>query len=158
MHTRFSLVALTAVLLACQPAAPAGLTPADEQALRAADAAAVAMIVAKDWAGFAGTFAEDGTILPPNGEAVVGRAAIQAWAEAFPPINEFKAAASEVGGSGDLAYVQGTFSMTISPPGAPAPVSDNGRYIAIYRKQADGSWKVSRDIWNSSMPAPPPAQ
>jgi len=152
MQTRLSLVALVATLIACQSAAPPGLSPADEQAIRAADAAGEAHIVAKDWAGWAGDFTEDGVILQPNGEPIVGRAAIKAWAEAFPPMTEFKSGATEVVGNGDLAYVQGTYAMVIAPPGAPAPISDHGKYIAVMRKQADGSWKIVRDIWNSNVP------
>lgn len=155
MPNRLLLATLTFTLLACQPAAPAGLSAADEQALRAADAASVAHIVAKDWAGFAGDFAENGVLLPPNGEPVTGRAAIQTWAGAFPPMTEFKGGATDVLGSGDLAVVQGTYALVLAPPGAPAPVSDHGKYLAVYRKQTDGSWKVVRDIWNSNLPLAP---
>ena len=28
----------------------------------------------------------------------------------------------------------------------------NGKYIVIPQKQADGSWKLARDIWNSDKP------
>jgi hypothetical protein len=43
--------------------------------------------------------------------------------------------------------------MTTLPAGASAPVTDTGKGIEVYKKQADGTWKVIRDIWNSSRPA-----
>jgi hypothetical protein len=32
-------------------------------------------------------------------------------------------------------------------------VLDAGKYIVIWQRQ-DGQWKLHRDIWNSSQPAP----
>ena len=47
--------------------------------------------------------------------------------------------------------------MTISPPGA-AAVSEKGKYVEVWRKQPDGSWKIKWDIFNSDVPAgAPPA-
>jgi ketosteroid isomerase-like protein len=54
-----------------------------------------------------------------------------------------------------LAYDRGTYSMTITPPGA-AAIEDRGKYLTIYRKQADGSWKVLRVMYNSDLPLPAP--
>lgn len=157
MRTARTLVTLVAVLAACQPAARAGLSEADVQAIRAADAAAVAAIAAKDWAGWAASFTEQGMILPPNTDAVTGRDGIQAWAAAFPPFTDFQGQIEEVEGVGDLAYVRGTYSLTITPPGA-APIPERGKYLYVARKQPDGSWKVVRDMWNSDLPLPAPAQ
>jgi ketosteroid isomerase-like protein len=45
--------------------------------------------------------------------------------------------------------------MTVTPPGA-APFEDRGKYLTICRKQADGSWKVARAMFNSDLPLPAP--
>jgi ketosteroid isomerase-like protein len=47
--------------------------------------------------------------------------------------------------------------MTVTPPGAPAPVDDHGKYIVIERKQPDGSWLITEDIFSSDVPLPAPA-
>lgn len=154
MNSRYLVVALVGALLGCQPASPAGLSEADQQAVRASDAASSQHIQAKDWAAWAGDFTEDAILMPPNGVPVTGRAAIQTWAEAFPPFTDFQTTTEEVEGHGDLAYVRGIYSMTLTLPGAPAPIPDNGKYLAIFRKQADGTWKASRDIFNSDLPVP----
>jgi ketosteroid isomerase-like protein len=32
-------------------------------------------------------------------------------------------------------------------------VADRGKYLAVWKKQADGSWKIEADMWNSDLPA-----
>ncbi len=156
MRTGYAVVSLVVALTACQPTAPAGLSSADQAAVRAADNAAAQHIIAKDWTAWAGDFTEDAILLPPNGDPVTGRAGITAWAEAFPPFTDFTASLEEVEGRGDLAYGRGTYAMMITPPGAAGPIHDHGKYLAIYRKQADGTWKASRDMFNSDVPLPAP--
>jgi ketosteroid isomerase-like protein len=45
--------------------------------------------------------------------------------------------------------------MTLTPVGA-APIENRGKYIEIWRKQADGSWKILRDVYSSDLPLPAP--
>jgi ketosteroid isomerase-like protein len=54
--------------------------------------------------------------------------------------------------SGDLAYASGVYDLTLSPPGS-GTISDNGKYVVVYRRQPDGTWKAIADIFNSSRPA-----
>ena len=70
----------------------------------------------------------------------------------------FKANNVIVDGRDDLAYVVGTYTMTIVPPGAPGPINDSGKYVEIRRKQSDGSWLIAVDIFNSDLPTPEPAK
>lgn len=58
--------------------------------------------------------------------------------------------------SGDWGYDRGTYTMTITPKAGGPPVNDQGKYLVLIQKQADGSWKVTRDIDNSDMPMPTP--
>jgi ketosteroid isomerase-like protein len=41
-----------------------------------------------------------------------------------------------------------------TPDPAGKPVTDRGKYVTIWKKQADGSWKVIADIFNSDLPMP----
>jgi len=41
--------------------------------------------------------------------------------------------------------------MTMTPEGSD-PIDDTGKYLEIWKKQADGGWKVVRDIFNSDLP------
>jgi ketosteroid isomerase-like protein len=53
--------------------------------------------------------------------------------------------------SGDLGVTSGPYQITMVENGK--KVDDKGKYITVWKKQADGSWKVVRDIFNSDMPA-----
>jgi ketosteroid isomerase-like protein len=134
---------------------PAGLSEADRTAIRQVGETDMKMMNAKDWMGDSALYTEDAIELPPNQAAVEGKAAIQSWMEAFPLFSNFQVQSLEIGGQGDLAYDRGTYSMTMTPPGA-APIEDRGKYLTICRKQADGSWKIARLIYNSDLPLPAP--
>jgi ketosteroid isomerase-like protein len=54
--------------------------------------------------------------------------------------------------SGDLAVETGTFAWTLQPKSG-AEVKDKGKYLTVWKRQADGSWKIVRDIDNSDLPA-----
>jgi uncharacterized protein (TIGR02246 family) len=150
------VVASLGLAAGCRQPAAEGFPEADQAAIRQATASAEKAVNARDFAAWAATYAEDAAMLPPNAEAVQGRAAIQAWAEAFPPVSDFRLQQLDLDGRGDLAYVRGTYSMVITPPGA-APATDRGKYLEIWRKQSDGSWKIARDMFNSDVPPPSPA-
>jgi len=92
-------------------------------------------------------------MLPPNQPAVSGRDAVLAWMKAYPPITAFDAGVDEVGGAGDVAYVWGHYMLTIMPPGAKAAVADTGKFVTVNRRQADGSWLIVVDIFNSNKAA-----
>jgi ketosteroid isomerase-like protein len=51
--------------------------------------------------------------------------------------------------SGDMVYSQGTYTMTATNPKTKKPVTDHGKYLTVYTKQADGSWKAVADTFNS---------
>ena len=138
---------------ACQLTEPAALSEADRAAIEATTKAFIEGVNAKDWAAVAATYTEDAVIMPPNGPAVAGRANVQAFLEAFPPISDFNFEIIKVEGLGDMAYVRGTYTMTITPEGG-YPITDSGKYIEIRKKQADGSWLLHRDIFNSNVPLP----
>ena len=153
MRPTFLLTAISCAILACQPA-PAKLTDADTTQIRAtADSFGVNAVTGRTAAN-AVFFAENGVFMPPNGPAVVGRAAIGAWFAAFPPLSEFKHEILELDGRGDIAYVRGTYALTIAAAGRTAAMSDHGKYLEIRRKQADGRWLTTLDIFNSDVPLP----
>jgi hypothetical protein len=47
--------------------------------------------------------------------------------------------------------------MTFTIPGVPTPIDEQGKFLQIYRTQSDGSWKMTREIYNSDLPIPSPA-
>jgi ketosteroid isomerase-like protein len=57
--------------------------------------------------------------------------------------------------SGDVAYTYGTYDLSMTGPDG-RPVTDKGKYVTVYKKQADGSWKAAVDTFNSDLPPSPP--
>jgi uncharacterized protein (TIGR02246 family) len=156
MNTRSVLLAALALAVAsaaCQPAAQeAGLSGEDIAALNQAADAYQAAVMAGDWDAWAAFYTEDAVIMPPGQASVSSRDAIKAWGEAFPTIVEWTTDRVDVDGRGDLAYVRATFSMTVEVEGEAEPVSEQGKYLEIWRKQPDGSWLIAVDIYNSDEP------
>jgi uncharacterized protein (TIGR02246 family) len=104
-----------------------------------------------DAAGLAALYTEKGQILPPNGDFVTGKEAIRGfWQALFDMgIKEAKLEIVEVEGHGDTAIEVSKYTLK----GEGGQVLDKGKYIVIW-KQEEGQWKLHRDIFNSSMPAP----
>jgi ketosteroid isomerase-like protein len=149
-------VGLLAVnLRAADPVAASKSFPeADKAAIRQVitDALKIANTAPLDATAYVKAFYTDQAIvMPANDKAINGSAAIAEWFKSLPPITNLKFDPQEIEGVGDLAYVRGTYSFTIAPPGGDA-FSDTGKYLEIWKKQADGSWRVERDIFNSDQP------
>ena len=132
-----------------------------EQALRDLDAQWSAAAAAKDLDKTVSYYAESAIVMPPNAANATTKDAIRsAWKEmlARPGAGiSWKATNVEVAKSGDLAYVSGTYEDTMTDASG-KPVKDRGKYVEIFKKQADGTWKVIVDIWNSDLPASAPAE
>ena len=149
------LALVTLAACAAPPAANHWLTDADRTALRALDAQWAKAANAKDFAAIGALYAEEAVLFPPNAEAVKGRGAIQTYFQNFPPFSDMQLNQQELEGCGDIAYGTGTYAMMMTMPGAQA-VPERGKYIEIFRKGPDGSWKLARDIFNSDMAAAEP--
>jgi ketosteroid isomerase-like protein len=54
---------------------------------------------------------------------------------------------------GDVAYVTFPWTLTITPPAGPA-IQDRGNTLDVLRRQADGTWRFQRVMWNSALPLP----
>jgi uncharacterized protein (TIGR02246 family) len=136
--------------LACQRGA-APLTDEDRNAMRTRVADLDKAMLAADWSGAAAIYTEDGMVLPPNAPAAQGRAAIEKLFSGFPKASAFQQRVEEIEGHGDLAYIRATYDVTIMPSPGRAPIKDRGKVLAVWRKQADGSWLVTRAAWNSDQ-------
>jgi uncharacterized protein (TIGR02246 family) len=129
----------------------APLSAADTAALRAVHDRFSAALLSHDFDAVAALYAEDAVLLPPQEPAVHGRAAIRKWTASVPSVTRLVLQVDDLDGRGDVAYMRGTFAMTLQPEGA-AAVSVAGKYVEILKKQADGAWRFAVDIFNSDRP------
>jgi uncharacterized protein (TIGR02246 family) len=172
MHASMRLaIAALLIVAACRPktetaavgveeaAQPAGASAADVKAIHAVDEEWGRAATAGDGNGVAALYAADATLLPPGEAIKQGEAAKKYWTDFFAGYaGPTKLETSDVKLHGDLAVAVGTYSMTMTEkkPGAKPLPTEEGKYVEVLMKQADGSWKLIYDIWN--LNAPPPKQ
>jgi ketosteroid isomerase-like protein len=129
----------------------AALTASDRDSIRAYVARFDQKVMAQDWPAAVAFYSEDAVLLPPHGPEVQGRAAIQKFFQGFPKFTMFKQQVEEIQGDESLAYPEGTFETSTMAPSGKTPIKDKGKVLAVWRKQPNGSWLVTRVIWNSDL-------
>lgn len=147
---RRSCLAALGLLAACAPRPAEPPDPAAGQAaLMAADVAfdsAVATSRTDAWVSF---FADSGRQTDRHGDFVIGHDAIRAHMSGFLGDTTYqlrwKPDHARISGDGTLGYTMGR-SETWKRQGDSSVVVGRSRYLTVWRKQADGSWKVDADI------------
>ena len=122
-----------------------------EQTLRKLDAEASAAAGAGNVDKVVSLYAPGAVVMAPNAPAMTTADAIKkGWTEAVASLSlSWKPNKVEVASAGDLAYVTGTYE---AKPKDGKALADRGKYVAVWKKQSDGSWKMVADIWNSDLP------
>jgi ketosteroid isomerase-like protein len=88
-------------------------------------------------------YSEDASFLPPDAPPVRRRSAIRAAIQEMldAGVGELSIETVEIDGAGEFAYHIGTFRMG-------KPVPETGKFLEVYRRQPDGSWRCIADIFN----------
>jgi uncharacterized protein (TIGR02246 family) len=159
------LVLTTALTTAC--AAPAPAPPAEPPDTRAADEAAIravnkewqAAAQAKDAAKFTSFYADDATLMLEDSPDFRTPSVIRENLGGMFQDPNFALSFAEdkitVARSGDIAYDTGSYALTVTGPDK-KPTTENGHYVVVWQKGADGTWKVAIDA-PISDPTPAPA-
>jgi uncharacterized protein (TIGR02246 family) len=129
-----------------------GLSPQDRAAIEQAADAYVAAMREADWERVARSFSEDAVRIPPNEPPHRGREAIGNWLRGIEELESYELVREQIDGADGLAYVRGTYAITLRPVGAPAPISDEGDFLEIWRKGRDGAWSIAEAMWNTRRP------
>ena len=152
-------VLIALCVTACNPAAvevPAVDTAAEVAALRAAAAAYHEAASSKNAQGVVALYDPTAVMVPPNAALVHGSEGVQNYRFGListPGVElSFELVRAEVSASGDMGWTLAIGDITVAPEGA-EPGKDVVRDFHVWHKQADGSWKVVADVWNSGMPA-----
>jgi ketosteroid isomerase-like protein len=150
---RFVAAAVIGLGIACSGL---GADTKIEQTLRDLDAQWSQAAGAKDVDKTVSFYSDDAIVLPPNAPALTTKEAIRnTWKELLGSVTSisWKATRVEVAKSGDMAYITGTYEMTMKDASGSA-ANDRGKYLEVWEKQADGNWKCGADMFSSDLPAP----
>jgi len=147
-------VALTLAGLNCGWSRPARPDPA---ALLKADRAFAQATAERRLEGFASFLEEDVTTIRPNSPVLKGKIAlVERWSGLLQdPASSisWKPLRAVISSSGDLGFTVGSYEVT-KDSGQGRQAAGSGKYVTIWRKQPDGSWKVAFD---SGVQDTPPA-
>jgi len=128
----------------------------DVRAIQSANAAWDSAWNAGDAHALAALYLPNAVTMAPNAPGVHGREAIRAWSqlylEQFREIN--RTHTEDVRVSGNLAVARGTQETWTYPKVGGDSAYDEAKWVVVYARQADGSWKVLWEIWNSDRPLP----
>ena len=109
----------------------------------------------KDMDKFMSYYAADASIYPPGMPVAKGTAQVRevlTKMSSAPGFSlEFGPAKADVSAAGDVGYTAGTYQGTMSG------TTEKGKYVTIWKKQADGQWKVMEDIFNPDTGGAAPA-
>jgi ketosteroid isomerase-like protein len=98
---------------------------------------------------------DDPVAMPPDQPVAEGPEAVQALLQQIVDASaEVHNQTVESWVDGEVGVSRGTYTLTPDVPNAPAVT---GKWVAISRRQPDGSWKTAANIWNRDAPAGAPA-
>lgn len=128
------------------------------QAIETGNAGLIAAIEKGDSVTAASFYDPEAMNMPQGMPASTGRADIQKMFGGFlstMKVSGMKLEIQDVVADGSLAAETGRYTWTLTPATG-KPMTESGKYVVVWRKQSDGSWKLYRDIFNTDAPAAPP--
>jgi len=127
------------------------------QAIDASTALFVDAFKRGDVEALAAMYTDDAVLLNSNMPPVEGGAAIKQGFTTFfstMTVTDLKFMTHDIIISGDHAIERGTYTVRRHPKnGAANDTTDSGKYLAVWKRQPDGSWKIVRDMTNPDFAA-----
>ena len=157
MRTRTNALHLVALslLAACQANPDPSLTErTDIEAIESLHVLRLEAAKAIDVDAFMGFLTDDAVMMPPDAPAITGHDALRAyWEEAIQAFEfDVKKSSSNVTLIGDWAFEDYTYELTLTPRAGGPSMSESGKGMFVYRRGADGQWRIARDVWNHDAP------
>jgi ketosteroid isomerase-like protein len=138
---------------------------AEKAAVRQADTDFSTASEKRDFESFLTFISDSASFYSQGGQINRGRKAVgDDWKPLFDPAGPsltWRPTDADVSASGDLGYTRGVWKVVVDGPQGHR--EGTGKYVTIWRKEADGKWRVVVDIGNpdqapeASAPPPPPA-
>src|SRR5688572_5656967 len=89
-------------------------------------------------------YADDASVYPPGMPIIAGKDALKTLfaGMTFTKVR-VTAVKAEVAAAGDVGYTTGTFEVQANGQ------TETGKYVTVWKKHTDGSWKIVEDTFNS---------
>ncbi len=140
-----------------KPAAAVDSQASVDAVRRAADAAWSKKAAARDVEGTLGFYADDSVVMAPGVTMAMDRGArsVRHGPISLTPGTDvsWSSGKVEAAQSGELVYDVGVYTVITKASKGKAQTTDGGKYLAVWKKQADGSWKAVAGSWNSDKAA-----
>ena len=154
--TRPALALLVVVITtACGSPRGSANVAADVEAIAAVNQAYVDATVTANVNALLDMMTSDVVLLPPGGPALEGSEAARGWYrwfhEIFTVVSD-TALIEETVVMGEWAYIRGSYVMRTQEESSDSIVRSMGKFSTMLRRQDDGTWKIARDMWNTSLP------
>ena len=128
---------------------PIGLSPEDRDALEAYTEEWISQCLDRDWDALVERLTDDVVFLPPDEPAVIGKAAVADFLNAYPIITAFSATIESADGSADRAAIRSSFDLTVETEDGETRMVGKG--LLTHRK-GGGRWRVATQCWNLDAP------
>jgi ketosteroid isomerase-like protein len=136
--------------------APAPLTDADRAAAQRMDSAYSAAVAAGDTAGMMANYAPDAMVMPSDMPMARGTDQIRQLWKGMTSVKESLQLTQETAdGAGDFMYTSGRYHYQELP--AETGASEDGKYLEVFRRGADGKWLIVAESWSPNAPRAPMA-
>lgn len=153
----FSLVLILCLTFGCGQQADVIDVEADSAAMVDVLNKYAQTVTSGDLEGWIALWTDDGVKMAPGAPAIVGKANIRENTigsfDSFTSV--LTASNEEVKVAGDWGFMRGTYTLSMTPKAGGDSIEDVGKYLSILQRQADGSWKLARDCFNSNGPSEP---
>ena len=153
-HYLLSAALLSSSVCACaRDTAPVD-TAVDEQAIAAVRGREMTAFTAGAIDSALAVFAADAVLMPPNEPMRAGADEIRTWLQGM--ANQFSVAGrysdAQVTVAGDVAVERFVAELRVTPKAGGAATEERFKGIHVYRRQSDGSWRITHDVWNTDAP------
>ena len=143
------------LLSACQTAPPPEFTAADRAAIDEMAARYLTTARAGDWEAWTDLWTADAVYMNPDAPPLVGKAEIRGSVDVFPnPPSEMRVTLRDADGGGKWAWARGSFVFAMAATEGMPEMRMEGSFLWVLEKQADGSWLIDSECYNSDVPPP----
>src|SRR5262245_28726411 len=98
---------------------------------------------------------ENVVYMPPADMTLIGKKKIEEWWQEYFEyfsVRDFETLERVVDIVGDCAVERVLFSLQLIPTKGGVPIYDDGRFLTVWRRQEENTWKIWERSWNSLKP------